>query len=164
MDHLPHETIPDHIRPINFAGVELILELLQCMRGHYAGVCMDSLLILMCVSDATMRPFMLDPNTSPDIVRAARPPEAIRGSISRMLIADRTGLPRETVRRKVNELCSSGHLLLDADDRVRVAQALHDPRAWAAIERGHDAVLRYLARLEQFGIDPRAIPRPPSAD
>lgn len=159
MDRVPPETIPAHIRPMNFAGIELILELLQCLRGFYTGVDMDSLLVLMCVSDATMRPFVLDPNTPPEIICAARPPDELRGSISRLLIAERTGLPRETVRRKVNELCSSGHLLIDGDDRVRVAQALYDPRAWAAIERGHGAVLRYLDRLEAFAIDPRAVAR-----
>ena len=149
--------IPAHIRPINFAGIELILDLLHELRGFYTGLDLEALLVLLCVSDATMRPFMLDPKTPTATMCAAKPPEEIRGSISRRLIADKTGLPRETVRRRILELSESGHVTIDEEGRIRIAQGLYDPRAIAAVEQGHAAVLRYFERLKQLGVDPSAV-------
>jgi DNA-binding IclR family transcriptional regulator len=103
-----------------------------------------------------MRPFMLDPNLRATVLCDAAPPEEIRGSISRRLIADKTGCPRETVRRKVVELAEKGHITIDSEDRIRIAQGLYDPRACAAVEQGHQAILRYLERLRQLGVDPSA--------
>lgn len=147
-------TIPSHIRPINFAGVELILDLLHYVRGFYGDVDMESLVILLCVSDATMRPFMLDPETPQTTINARTPPNAIRGSISRRLISDKTGLPRETVRRRVAELAKRGLVLIDESDGVQISHGLAKQEAWVAIEQGHRAVLRYLDRLRAFGLDP----------
>jgi hypothetical protein len=152
-----------HVRPINFAGIELLLDLLHCVRRVYSDVDMEGLVILLCVSDATMRPFMLDASTPLEILLASKPPEEVRGSISRRLIADKTGLPRETVRRKILELGESGHVTVDGGDRVRIAQRLYEPRALAAVEEAHSAVLRYLDRLKQFGVDPWSIHPQPGA-
>ncbi|HRE44200.1 MAG TPA: hypothetical protein PKY87_09540 [Terricaulis sp.] len=131
--------------------------MLYALRRFYPGVDMDSLLILLCVSDATMRKFMVDLDTPPEVMHAAEPPDHVRGSISRRLIADKTGLPRETVRRKVADLVEGGHVSLDQDDGVRIAQGLYDQRAWQAIEDGHRAVLRYFDRIASYGVEPMSI-------
>lgn len=149
-------SVPAHIRPINFAGVELTLDLIHCLREFFGDIDMDSLLVLLYVSDATMRPFMV-PTAPPKVVQARKVPEHMRGAISRRLIADKTGLPRETVRRKVAELARNGHVLVDDDGRVRIAHGLADARGWAAAEQGHKAVLRYLDRLGEFGVDAHAV-------
>ena len=100
-----------------------------------------------------MRQFVLDPSTPPEMLRAARPPDAIRGAISRRMIADKTGLPRETVRRKTAELATAGLVVVDADDRVRITQMLDDADLQNLLADGHAAVLRYLERLRELGVD-----------
>ena len=150
-------SVPAHVRPINFAGIELLLDLLYYVRAFYGDVDLETLLILLCVSDATMRPFMLDSAQAQNVMQLPKPPDEIRGSISRRAIADKTGLPRETVRRKVLELVEKGMVIVDADERVRISYGLADPRAWTSAEQAHLAVLRYLARLTQLGIEPYEI-------
>lgn len=145
------------MRPINFAGIELLLDLLYYVRNFYGDVDLETLLVLLCVSDATMRPFMLDALQAQKVMPLPKPPDDIRGSISRRAIADKTGLPRETVRRKTLELTEKGFLMVDANDRVRISYGLTDPRAWQSAEQAHRAVLRYLDRLSELGIDAREI-------
>lgn len=81
----------------------------------------------------------------------------MRGSISRRTIADKTGLPRETVRRKVAELAEQGHVSIDADGQVRIGQRLGDLAVQAIVEEGHRTVLRYFDRLTALGVDPSAV-------
>ncbi|MBL8551177.1 MAG: hypothetical protein JNJ73_14410 [Hyphomonadaceae bacterium] len=156
----PSHILPAHIRPINFAGIELILELVHLLQEFYADTDLESIVILLCVSDATMRPFMSGA-PSAEILQSAKPPDEIRGSISRLMIADKTGLPRETVRRKVSALAERGFVVVDGDDRIRIEQRLNDPQAIASLEQGHRAILRYLARLRQYGLDPAQVAAPP---
>lgn len=155
---LPSVTaVPPHVRPINFAGIELLLDLLHYVRNFYGDVDLETLLVLLCVSDATMRPFMLEASQAQKVMHLPKPPDEIRGSISRRAIADKTGLPRETVRRKTLELTEKGFVVVDADDRVRISYGLADPRAWQSAEQAHRAVLRYLDRLAELGLDAREV-------
>lgn len=154
---IEHAEIPGYVRPINFAGVELLLDLLHWARRLCGPIDLDSLLIVLCAADATMRPFMLDAPTAARVMKAARPPEDIRGSVSRRVIADKTGFSRETVRRKTSALVGSGHLLVDQDDRLRARYGLDDPDHLHALLQAHRAILRYFDRLEQFGVDPRGV-------
>lgn len=146
-------SVPPHIRPINFAGIELLLDLLYYVRSFYGDIDLEAMLVLLCVSDATMRAFMLDASQAQQVMQLPRPPDEVRGSISRRAIADKTGLPRETVRRKTLELTEKGFLIVGADDRVRISYGLADPRAWRSAEQAHRAVLRYLDRLTELGVD-----------
>jgi len=149
--------IPRHVRAINFAGIELLLDLLHCARDFHGDLDLESLAIYLCVSDATMRPFMLDSELASRNMDVPQPPEAIRGSISRRAIADKLGLPRETVRRKTSELAAAGKLFIDENEGVRVGYGLTDTRARTAIEQGHKSILRYIDRLHQFGIHERDV-------
>jgi len=132
-----------------FSANELLLELIYIAQG-FAKVDLESLLILLCVGDATMRPFMLSSGHEPPIMEQVD--EALRGSISRRMVADKTGLPRETVRRKVDELIEAGLLLVDSEGRLRSAPLLGDPDSQAAVDALHAAVTRYQRRLQQFNV------------
>jgi hypothetical protein len=140
---------------------ELILDLTYAAQS-YAQIDLESLYILYCINEATMRPFMLDDAVQRDVLVATSPPEEIRGSISRRSIADKTGLARETVRRKTSDLISRGLVLIDKDDRLRSAPKLDDPAQQRMIETAHAAVLRYLACLRRLGVDEALLsPREP---
>lgn len=128
-----------------YALHELLFDLTFMAREHFQ-VDIEGLFILCCVNEATMRPLVLTP-ASPEALTASRPPDEIRGSISRRAIADRTGLPRETVRRKVQELVDRGLVMIDPHDRVRSIQALAEPTVQNVIQQGHRAVTRYHERL-----------------
>lgn len=155
------DQLPAHIRPIMYALVELLLDVVYTFQGRIR-VDLESMLILLCVSDASMRPFMIDPDTPRDLIaHTVRPPESIRGAISRRMIADKTGLSRETVRRRTKELAEMGLIRIDEDDLVRSEQMLDNPMLQRMLEEGHDAILRYQARLRSYGVDPSASFRQP---
>ncbi|MGE0740138.1 MAG: hypothetical protein AB7O98_02255 [Hyphomonadaceae bacterium] len=146
------ELLPKHIRPLAFAGTELALDIVHLARAIY-GVDMESALILMCVADATMRPQFLALGED-GMSRAVNLPNEERGSISRLMVADKIGLPRETVRRKIKELTASGHITVDDKDRVQIKVLLGHPHVQRELEQGHRAVLRYRERLRALGVDP----------
>lgn len=120
-----------------------------------APIDLESVLIYYCVSEATMRPLVLG-DTPPEVMNMALPPEQYRGSISRLLVADRVGLPRETVRRKIAALISSGLLAEDEEGRVRTTRNLAEPHVQKGVADAHAAVMRYQARLKQLGVTPDA--------
>ena len=154
------DDLPLHLRPITFAANELAFDLIYLLQS-YSGKDLESVLIMLYVTDATMRPFMLATPPTNDILAAARPPNEIRGAISRRMIADKTGLSRETVRRKTQELSEAGLIVIDEADRIRSAQRLDEPDFQRVIEAAHRAVMRYRQRLEAFGV-PWDCVRPPS--
>ena len=151
------DALPHHLRPITFAATELLLDLIYLIQS-FCQTDLESILILLCVTDASMHPFMLDPSTPPEIMDAERPPDEVRGAISRRMVSDKTGLPRETVRRKSMELAAAGFLLIDDQDRLRIAQDLGNPAFQRTVEGGHLAVLRYLERLHALGVDWKNVP------
>jgi hypothetical protein len=152
-----NEPLPPHLRPIVFATNELMLDLIYLLQT-YTKADLESMLILLCVTDATMRPFMNDAAPSAELLTTVKPSNDVRGAISRRMIADKTGLSRETVRRKTQELAEAGLVLIDEDDRVGSAQRL-DQRSFAkAVEDGHQVVVRYIRRLQSYGIDWEAVP------
>ena len=151
------EKLQPHVRPIAFAGTELLLDMIYLVQSFYK-IDLESLLILHCINDATMRPFMTDPNLTAETLTAARPPDDIRGAISRRMIADKTGLARETVRRKTNDLIASGIVLVDSEDRLRIAQFLDRPDLQRLLIDGHKVAIRYLDRLTSYGVDWRNVP------
>lgn len=98
-----------------------------------------------------MRPLLFDPKT-PDVLRdQAVPPNEVRGSISRLALADITGLPRETVRRKVNNLIDLGLAEEDEHGHVRPARKPADPRWQSIADQGFAAVQRYDQKLRSLG-------------
>ncbi len=151
------DPLPSHLRPIVFATNELMLDLIYLLQS-YTKTDLESMLIMLYVTDATMRPFMHDAAPAPEVLVAPKPSNEIRGAISRRMIADKAGLSRETVRRKTQELADAGLVSIDADDRVRSAQRLDEREFQTAVEDGHKAVLRYIRRLQSYGVDWEACP------
>ena len=144
------QPLPPGLRGQTFAVVELLLDMIYAARS-VAPFDLESVLIYYCVSEATMRPLVLG-DTPPEVMNMPLPPEQYRGSISRLLVADRVGLPRETVRRKIAAMISSGLLTEDEEGRVRTTRNLAEPHVQKAVNDGHGAVTRYLARLKQLGV------------
>ena len=142
--------LPTDTRPRAFAAVELFLDTLHIARS-VIDFDLESVVIYYCISEASMRPLVLDAHVPPEVRRAAVPSEDFRGSISRLLIADRTGLPRETVRRKTNRLVKAGLLTEDDQGRVRTTRNLADPDIQKAADQIFDVVTRYDARLRELG-------------
>jgi hypothetical protein len=144
------EKLPARMRPHAFAATELVLDVLHISR-QIADIDLDSLLIYLCVTEATMRPMLLDPSTPAEVLELVRPPEEFRGSISRLLVSDRLGMPRETVRRKIQQMVAGGFLLEDEEGRVRAERRFGEEIVQKSVQEVYSAVQRYDARLRQFG-------------
>lgn len=143
---------------ITYGSAELLLDIWHELRQLFPDSDVESLLFLLCVLEATMRPFMNTISPEPGILSDPEPPNDVRGFISRRAIADKLGLSRETVRRKTAELAKLGYVAIDRDHGVRMSYALADAASWRRVENSHRAILRYLDRLDSYGLDPRNIP------
>jgi len=141
--------LPRQTRPRFYAGVELLCDLLFLARES-SGLDYESIAITCVVNEAAVRPLLVGPDAPLHLVDHASPPDHFRGSISRLQIAERTGLPRETVRRKVNKLIESGAMQEDANGQVRPAQWLERPQLQKLADDTYAAVKRYDDRLRSL--------------
>lgn len=139
--------LPSHTRPRTYAGNELLLDLLWSVRSRLSDLDLEMLLILLIVNEATMRPFLAVAKPRLDWMRAIDLPDGARGAISRVSIADKAFLPRETVRRKVNQLIETGVLRERKDGEIQSVFKLDDPSFQAIGDECHQAVERYHERL-----------------
>lgn len=148
--------VPPFTRPAAFAATELILDIFHALTTHYQ-LDLEAIWILTVVGHETMRPWILDPNLADQYLTADRVPDAVRGSISRLMVADRTGLPRETVRRRISELSASGFITLDERGYVRLTG---DKVTGAPYQSGvaeiYSAVERYRKRVTALAAKPEA--------
>ena len=140
---------PD-VRPKAFAAVELFLDLNHIAQLLFKAD-METTLIWFSITEATLRPLMLDNFVSQTKKLAKKPPSEDLGTISRVMIADRTGLPRETVRRKVNALLKTGLVSEERSGSVRTVLDITAPHVRDAIAESVKAVSRYQKRLQQLG-------------
>lgn len=142
--------LPPETRPRALAGVELVLDLMHLLR-EASGLDHESIVISCAMNAAAMRPLLFDAKT-PDSARdLAEPPNEMRGSMSRLAIADVTGLARETVRRKVNRMIDLGMAEEDEFGHVRPTRQLADPRWQTIADQGFAAVERYDRKLRSLG-------------
>lgn len=146
---MPQRIAPE-LRSKTFAGVELFLDLCHAARS-IADVDLESLVIYFCVVEATMRPLMVvgDPSNGSD-----HPKSGSGGAISMLLVADKLGFPRETVRRKIKSMITQGILEQDADGRILASTQLTRPQSRKAAEAMYVAVRRYLTRLRELDVPP----------
>jgi hypothetical protein len=142
--------LPSGLRPRAYAASELLLDILYLTR-QYVPHDLECVIVHCCVVEATMRPLLLGPDAPLHLLDEALPPESARGSISRRMIADRTGLARETVRRKTLKLIEAGLLAEDETGAVRTVRDLARAGAQALVSGVDAAVQRYAARVMQFG-------------
>lgn len=137
-------------RPRAFAAIELFLDLNHVARTMIAGD-LETVLIWFSITEATLRPLMLGSEVSPDKKQVKKPPSVDLGTISRIMIADRTGLPRETVRRKINALLEAGLVAEEQHGHVRTVLDITAPDVMEAIQESYKAVRRYQQRLRDLG-------------
>lgn len=138
-----------------FATSELALDAFYIF-SHAMNLDLDAFWIYACVANNTMRTIALDPQSA-RYMDADEVPEEFLPSVSRRAIADKTGLPRETVRRRVNALVERGLLVVESDGNVRV-NIRQDPQFTACVNALNKAVTSYIGRLESVDIN---MPLPP---
>lgn len=139
------------LRPRTYASIELFLDMLHGVRS-LVDIDLESIAIYLCVAEATMRPVIADPRQVEELAELEVAPEQMRGSITMLLVSDRLGMPRETVRRKVKQLIKLGLVYQDDKGRVRSTPNFHEPRMAATVKAAQDAVRRYHERLALHGI------------
>lgn len=157
------EPLPKRTRPRVYAACELFLDILWSVRSRAPDMDLETLLIFLVVNEAAMRPMLVGPRARPELIDHPSPPDEARGSISRSLIADRTALPRETVRRKVNQLIERGLLSETREGEVRPVPMLAEMAYQQIADECFDAVQRYDARLRSLGADGAAASESKSA-
>jgi hypothetical protein len=111
--------LPASVRPVLFCGSVLMLDLLRTYSKALA-LDAESIWILLYVTQQSMQPFLLDPDQARAWSAAPVVADEVRGWVSRRAVAEGTGLPRETVRRKMAVLCRDGLLVEDEFGRIRV--------------------------------------------
>jgi len=148
------DDIPPFTRPAAFAATELMLDLFYTATKYYK-LDLEAIWILMVIGHETMRPWILDPGLAAKHMTDARVPNSVRGSISRLMVADRTGLPRETVRRRIAELSAAGFVTSDEKGNVRLAgDRVVQPAFQQSVADVYSAVERYRKRLASLAAQP----------
>ncbi len=143
------KTVSLDVRPKFFAALELALDVWHIARANAdRSRKPDDLSVRDGGDDASL---VLGGESPPEVLASIHPAEEYRGSISRLLVADRLSLPRETVRRKIKAMVKDGLLMQDDEGRVRVVSRLADA-AVAVPSEVHAAVLRYHERLKSLGV------------
>ena len=155
--------VPLNMRAYAFSNVELMLDLIYAARVG-PKLDLESMFIYLTVSEATMRPLMLDASTPPEVLELVEPPEEYRGSITRLLVADRIGMPRETVRRKIQKMIDDGLLAEDTEGRIRTTRNFGEGNVQEWTRLTFAAVQRYDQRLRQFGRPGVTGPKPTDED
>ena len=140
------------LRPRTYASIELFLDMLHAVRT-LVDIDLESIAIYVCVAEATIRPVVADPERVAELADKVVAPEEIRGSITMLLVSDRLGMPRETVRRKVKHLIELGLLYQDDKGRVRSTPNFHEPKMGECVMAVNNAVRRYHERLALYGIN-----------
>lgn len=148
------DAVPPFTRPAAFAATELVLDLFHLTTSYFR-LDLEAIWILAVIGHETMRPWILDPATAPKHLTDQRVPDQIRGSISRAMVADRTGLPRETVRRRIAKLEKEGLIALDEKGYVRLhGKNVADSSYQKTVVDIHRAVERYQKRIVAFDVTP----------
>lgn len=148
---MPDE-VPPFTRPGAFAATELMLDLFYLTTSHFQ-LDLEAIWILAAIGHETMRPWILDPGVASQHLTDQVVPEQLRGSISRAMVADRTGLSRETVRRRIAEMEKLGLIALDAKGYVRLhGKSVADPAYQKTVVDIYRAVERYQKRIAAFGV------------
>lgn len=98
-----------------------------------------------------MRPLLVGPGVKLEFVNDTAPPPEARGAISRIGIADKAMLARETVRRKVNQLIEAGLFQERRDGEVQPVPRLGEALFQQIGDECYEAVRRYHLRLIELG-------------
>lgn len=134
-----HEELHREFGRIWPVHVEHFAELLIILREQFGGD-LDRMLVLAVIGLRTLPPGRVEGRSYPEF-QAGRFREQAR-PINVQSIADTTGIPRETVRRKVAALEQAGLVERQEDGRLLVA-----PRAREDLAPATQATMRYLVAV-----------------
>lgn len=138
------ELPPSLARAGLFAASELFLDIAHVTTSFYK-LDLESVWILVVIGQETMRPWILDETLAAEHISDQLTPPEIRGTISRRMVAEKTGLPRETVRRRIALLEARGLVVFDEHDRARLpGDRIGDPEM-------HKALTEIIAAVGRFG-------------
>jgi hypothetical protein len=143
-----------HSRPLAYYSVEYMLRILRNL-GPIFNFDYECMIIALSVSLSNIQhlvasPELLAPYASLDAII----PDDLQRPVTRAAITRASGLPRETVRRKVQAMITAGVLITDARGGVRVKPGLFASEAFVrAIERNETDVRRL---VRQLGAENRA--------
>lgn len=147
--------IPRRVRASAFAGAELLLDVFRDATAHYQ-LDLEAIWILLAIGHETMRPWILDPKLAEMHISDLKVPDSVRGSVSRRMVADRTNLPRETVRRRIAELVERGLVISDEKGMVRLTgDRLADPKMQEMLSNLVRMVERFQERVASLGAEHR---------
>ncbi|KAF0176301.1 MAG: hypothetical protein IV086_18575 [Hyphomonadaceae bacterium] len=147
MNELP----PSLARAGLFAASELFLDIAHVATSYYK-LDLESIWILAVIGQETMRPWILDETLAAEHMSDQLVPPEIRGTISRRMVAEKTGLPRETVRRRIALLEARGLVVFDEHDRARLpGDRIVDPEMHKALRDLIVAVGRFGERMRGLG-------------
>lgn len=96
------------------AGIEVLLRVLKKAVDCFEGDDLETIVILLTVGAASVGRHLKDPEFLASLGTAPLPDEYHRPTTARS-IAESTGLPRETVRRRLKTLVDQGRLQRDAN-------------------------------------------------
>ncbi|PZQ59418.1 MAG: hypothetical protein DI570_16220 [Phenylobacterium zucineum] len=130
-------------------GKDLLLELIEATRGP-----LDSLdtMLLVTIVQANIAPLMTNPALEASYAALDQaPPDELRRPISVAAVAGATGLPFETVRRRVARLRDMGVCQIHAEGVVAPQQHLDTPQHRAIIAENFRILRDTYRRLEAVG-------------
>jgi hypothetical protein len=131
-----------------FAASELFFDIAHITTSYYR-LDLESVWILTVIGQEMMRPWVLDDELGPAHINDATVPMDIRGAVSRRMVAEKTGLPRETVRRRIALLEARGLVVFDENDRALLpGTRVGDPEMQKLVREIIAAVARFSERLE----------------
>lgn len=145
----PKADLKSH-RVVAFAACELMLDMLYSIST----TCKQDIeltWIILCVMQNTYRELITDPATASLYLASKELPESTRLCMSRRAIADKTGLSRETVRRRTNRLIEIGYLE-EVGGAVRLAKERSDTELTHCLNQIHSAVLAFMKRIEEKSV------------
>lgn len=118
--HLTREFLLQHfgdLWPVHHRAFTALL--VEC-RKHFNGD-MDEMLVLSVIGKRTLTPQRSEGLTYPEFLRGRRN-DSRKGRINTQSIAISTGIPRETVRRKVARLVERGWVTRNEDGTYEVTE------------------------------------------
>lgn len=125
--------------------VKAFSSLLIALRRDFSGD-LDMLLVLAVIGDRRLSRRVSPDALTYDRIGQTAVREDSNAAINALSIAEYTGIPRETVRRKVNELIEKGWVLRDdKGDLIPTEKAARD------LSRSTDATLDYLGKILEAG-------------
>lgn len=134
-------------RVAEFAACQMLLDSLFSATST-SGRDLESVWIIACVLHNTLRNLVTDPHISARYLHQEEVPDHIFTTMSRRAIADKTGLSRETVRRRTNKLIED-EILVETNGNVRLGYRGRSKEDVANINVLYAAALAFVKTIDE---------------